>query len=119
MFRLFCFLLHWIENYTRNRPLQKMEYEMIKKLVLVGCALLFPVFASGSSALNEEQVKQSIIKESIAKYPGNCPCPYNSDRAGRSCGRRSAYSKPGGYAPLCYSNDVSKEMVQEWKKRHP
>lgn len=27
-----------------------------------------------------------IIAESIARYPGNCPCPYNTDRAGRRCG---------------------------------
>ena len=31
-----------------------------------------------------------------------CDCPYDIDRAGRRCGRRSAYSKPGGRAPVCY-----------------
>ena len=31
-----------------------------------------------------------------------CDCPYDVDRAGRTCGRRSAYSKPGGRSPQCY-----------------
>ena len=91
---------------------------MIKRLALIGFAVLFPLLASAKPALTDEQIKQRIIQESIAAYPGNCPCPYNSDRAGRSCGRRSAYSKPGGYAPLCYPDDVGKEMVQDWKKQH-
>jgi len=51
--------------------------------------------------------KQKIIQESLASYPGNCPCPYKTDRAGRSCGGRSAYSRPRGYAPKCYASDVS------------
>lgn len=60
---------------------------------------------------SDAQIKQRIIKESIDSYPGNCPCPYNADRAGRSCGRRSAYSRPGGYSPKCYPEDVSKAEV--------
>jgi len=90
---------------------------MMKRVVLICCALL-PVMAFGKSSLSDEQIKRQIIQESIAGYPGNCPCPYNADRAGRSCGRRSAYSKPGGYAPLCYPADVSKEMVLEWRVQH-
>lgn len=67
---------------------------------------------------SEAQIKQRIIRESIAAYPGSCPCPYNVDRAGRSCGRRSAYSRPGGYAPICYPNDVSRAQVEEWRRTH-
>ncbi|MBN8564773.1 MAG: SH3 domain-containing protein [Leptolyngbya sp. UWPOB_LEPTO1] len=33
---------------------------------------------------------------------GSCECPYDTDKRGRSCGRRSAYSRPGGAAPACY-----------------
>ena len=53
--------------------------------------LATPAFAQ---RLSDAQVKQQIIRESIASYPGPCACPYNTDRAGRSCGRRSAYSRP-------------------------
>ena len=38
------------------------------------------------------------------------------DRAGRKCGARSAYSKPGGRAPLCFPSDVSDEMVVRYRR---
>jgi len=66
--------------------------------------------------LADAQIREQLILQSIARYPGNCPCPYNVDRAGRSCGRRSAYSKQGGYAPLCFAADVSQEMVDAFRK---
>jgi len=66
-----------------------------------------PAVASSKSEAPTEEVKQYIIRQSIASYPGNCPCPYNTMRNGRSCGKRSAYSKPGGYAPKCYPSDVT------------
>ena len=59
----------------------------------------------------DAQVRQRLIKESIASYSGSCPCPYNTDRAGRRCGGRSAWSREGGYSPLCFDNDISKTMV--------
>ena len=38
--------------------------------------------------------------------------------AGQSCGRRSAYSRPGGAAPLCYAADVTAGMVADWTRTH-
>jgi hypothetical protein len=35
-------------------------------------------------------------------YTGSCDCPYDLDSAGRQCGARSAYSRPGGESPVCY-----------------
>ena len=67
--------------------------------------------AAPALAQSDAQIKQRLIRQSIAEYPGSCPCPYNTDRAGRSCGRRSAYSRPGGHAPLCYPSDVTPAMV--------
>lgn len=85
----------------------------------------FAFFAAGivataapALAQSDAQIRQRIIRESIASYPGSCPCPYNTDRAGRSCGRRSAYSRPGGYAPLCYPRDVSAAEVEAWRRAH-
>lgn len=75
-------------------------------------AALTPALAFQSDA----QVRQRIIRESIAAYPGPCACPYNVDRAGRSCGRRSAYSRPGGAAPICYPHDVSNADVEAWRR---
>ena len=62
-------------------------------------------------------VVQALIAQSQAAYPGNCACPYNTDRAGRSCGRRSAWSKGGGYAPLCYPQDVTSQMIADYLAR--
>ena len=62
-------------------------------------------------------IKNQIIAESIASYPGNCPCPYNLAKNGSHCGKRSAYSRPGGYSPLCYESDVTPEMIEAYKKR--
>ncbi len=33
---------------------------------------------------------------------GSCQCPYDIDKRGRTCGARSAYSKPSGERPACY-----------------
>lgn len=65
---------------------------------------------------SDAQIKQRIIRESIASYPGPCACPYSVMRNGRSCGGRSAYSRPGGYAPICYPNDVSQAQIVEWRR---
>jgi hypothetical protein len=68
-------------------------------------------------AQSDAQIKQQLIRQSIASYPSSCPCPYNIDRAGRRCGARSAYSRPGGYAPLCFPADVTQAMVREARRR--
>ncbi len=60
---------------------------------------------------NQGQTKspEQMINESIANYPGKCPCPYSIMSNGKKCGKRSAYSKPGGYEPLCYISDITDE----------
>jgi hypothetical protein len=73
---------------------------------------------SAASAQSEAQVKQQIIRQSIAAYPGPCPCPYSVMRNGRSCGGRSAYSRPGGYAPICYPADVTQAQIDAWRQSH-
>jgi hypothetical protein len=89
---------------------------------MVRCAVvaLFLSLASGQPKQADKtdvEVKQAIINESIASYRGNCPCPYNIDRAGHRCGKRSAYSRPGGATPVCYPDDVTQKMVDDYRKR--
>ncbi|WP_139793249.1 SH3 domain-containing protein [Ensifer aridi] len=67
--------------------------------------------------ISDSVITQRIIAESISGYSGSCPCPESRDRAGRRCGRRSAYSKPGGAAPLCYPGDVSRAMIDAFRSR--
>ncbi|NJO35635.1 MAG: hypothetical protein HC869_23735 [Rhodospirillales bacterium] len=73
----------------------------------VPCALAAP---------SDDEVKQLIIQESIASYPGNCPCPYNRAANGSKCGKRSAWSKPGGYSPICYPEEVTPQMIDQWRR---
>jgi hypothetical protein len=80
-------------------------------------------FAPVASAkgLTDAQVRKEIIKESIAEYQASghpCACPYNSAKNGSSCGKRSAYSRPGGAAPLCFDKDVTDSMVADWRRQH-
>lgn len=90
----------------------------MKCLVLVFLAALS--IAAGSIAhaaetkspgqLSNDQIKQEIIRRSIASYPGPCPCPYNIMRNGRRCGGKSAYSRPGGRSLVCLSVRVCRDV---------
>ena len=62
-----------------------------------------------------DKTPEQLINESIAKYPGQCPCPYSIMTNGYRCGKRSAYSKPGGYEPLCYESDIIGEEDRKSK----
>lgn len=72
---------------------------------------------SPARQLSDKEVRRLLIQQSIRRYPGSCPCPYNYDRGGRRCGGRSAYSRPGGRSPLCYEGDVTQEMVDRYRER--
>lgn len=79
-----------------------MNYVAGRRMALGLAACLLSL---GAPAGAQTDVQRQ-IRQSIAAYPGSCPCPYSTDRAGRRCGARSAYSRPGGRAPLCYPADV-------------
>ncbi len=89
-------------------------------LRLGAAALISTVIFSPSVAqrsLTDAQIKQEIIRQSIENYPGNCPCPYNTASNGSRCGGRSAYSRGGGYAPMCYAADVSAAQIAAYRRR--
>ena len=92
---------------------------MVKRAALfLGVLLACGASARAEQRLTDAQIKKILIAESIAAYPGPCPCPYNTAQNGSSCGRRSAYSRPGGAAPLCYPRDVTADMVAEYRDTH-
>ena len=68
-------------------------------------------------ALSDDQLRRAMIRQSIAQYSGVCACPYSRMRSGRRCGKRSAYSKPCGHAPLCYPKDISGAMLRRFRGR--
>jgi len=70
--------------------------------------------AAPSAQPSDAEVPQTIIQQSIVDYKATgdpCACPYDVARNGSICGRRTA----GGAAPLCYPQDVSTGMVQDWR----
>jgi len=77
-----------------------------------------PARRTAKKSLSDSQIKKLLIDESIAAYSGTCPCPYSRARNGSRCGKRSAYDREGGAAPLCYSSDVTAEMVQAYRDEH-
>ena len=87
-------------------------------LRLCAFALLVLTVPAFARSMTDAEIRQALIQESLASYPGNCPCPYNTDRRGHRCGGRSAYSRPGGYAPMCYAKDVGEEAVKAYRREH-
>lgn len=75
------------------------------------------ISAFAQANLTDDQIKQEIINQSRAAYSGVCACPYDRMRNGASCGTRSAYSKPGGAAPICYKSDIDQNMVDRYRNR--
>jgi hypothetical protein len=86
---------------------------LVRAAALVAAATL----AVPAAAQTDAQIRQRLIRQSIAAYGGSCACPYNVDRGGRRCGGRSAWSRPGGAAPLCYARDVTPAMIRASRGR--
>src|SRR6516165_6841908 len=59
--------------------------------------------------LTDEEIRQKILAASLANYNGPCPCPYS----GLYCKGRSAHDMHG--EPLCYSSDVTLEMIARFR----
>jgi hypothetical protein len=69
--------------------------------------------------LTDNRIRQRILQESQSHYSGRCVCQYQTrDSHGRSCkGRHEVIrEKP---QPLCYPSQVTREMVSDWRQRHP
>lgn len=77
-----------------------------------------PLAQGRTTTVSDETLRQQMIHESIEAYSGNCPCPYNTARNGSRCGKRSAHSRPGGEAPLCYASDITPAAVRAYRDRH-
>jgi hypothetical protein len=74
------------------------------------------MFSFSSFSFTKEEIsaaKKKMIQQSINSYSGSCPCPYNTTKRGHRCGKRSAYSKPGGASPLCYERDIAEESASK------
>jgi endonuclease YncB( thermonuclease family) len=77
-----------------------------------------PPASATSAAGSDQQIAKFLIRRSLASYTGSCACPEHTDRAGRRCGKRSAYLRPGGAVPLCYEHDVTPAMMAKYREAH-
>lgn len=116
------YTIRYLQNST-NLPSKlrqglNIQIALKKNLYLIPIVTLIISATVYAQSISDDDVRAMIIKESIASYPGNCPCPYNLAKNGSKCGKRSAWSKPGGYEPLCYVTDISEKMVQQYRQRH-
>jgi hypothetical protein len=67
--------------------------------------------------LRTETVVRLLIRESIARHPGPCACPYHPHRGRTLCKTRSAHSRGGPRAPLCFASDITPAMVAAYGER--
>ncbi len=88
------------------------------KFTFVFLLVSFTTFIYADKAiLSDSEIRKILIQQSVSKYPGNCPCPYFRVSNGSRCGKRSAWSRPGGYSPLCFKSDISEKMVNKYRSR--
>ncbi len=74
--------------------------------------------ASSALALTDGQVRDLMIKASIASFKGACPCPYSFTAEGLRCGTQSAWSKKDGTGPACYRQDIGDPAVADYRKQN-
>ena len=105
---MLAFFFHF--GHQRFYKFQSIEYRAF-------LFLLFSIILILNSNKIHSKSPEQIIKDSISQYPGKCPCPYSVMNNGKKCGKKSAYSKRGGFQPLCYLSDIEKKEKKIEKKR--
>jgi hypothetical protein len=76
--------------------------------------------AEGRGCSDGGAIAAIIVQASRNEYYATghpCACPNDRARNGSACGARSAYSRPGGAAPLCYPSDVTAAMIESYRQR--
>jgi len=88
---------------------------------LVGVFFWAMIRPAHSAGLSDADIAAKIVQESREAYLATghpCACPYDRARNGSSCGARSAYSRPGGASPKCFSADVPKAEIGAYRRRN-
>lgn len=87
-------------------------------LGLIGIFLLPAIIKSATATTaSNAAIREDIMRQSLAAYPGPCPCPYSVLRSGHRCDY-NAYEEPGGYEPICYVSDVNWLMLIRYRLAH-
>jgi hypothetical protein len=67
---------------------------------------------------SEDEVRRQIVQDSLARWQGECPCPYSYAWNGRQCADNSAYMKRVPNGPYCYPQDVPWHEINAWRRNH-
>jgi hypothetical protein len=86
--------------------------------VLVASAVFMAGACSQTSAadLTDNQIRDILVRSSIALYDGACACPTSLDNRGKPCGDRSAYKKDGHGGVLCARSDVKADTIKKYRE---
>lgn len=71
--------------------------------------------ADAKPTMDDVAIIAALIRISRSSYRGPCGCPDDTDRAGKSCGRRSAHDRPGGAVVHCASGDITPAMIASYR----
>jgi hypothetical protein len=89
------------------------------KYALIILVLTAPVFAQATAKEMTDAECASIIaqanRDAYYRTGRRCACPEDLATDGSRCGKRSAYSKPGGARPYCSPEDVPKAEIDRCK----
>lgn len=96
----------------------KLAPSLVRIAFATVASLMLVTPVAAQRTMTDAQIRQELIRQSIASYSGSCPCPYSVARNGSRCGGRSAYSRPGGASPLCYASDVTQAQVEAYRRRN-
>jgi hypothetical protein len=66
--------------------------------------------------LSDSEIRLLFVRVSTAAYTGECACPESVNSRGMLCGGNSAYRRGGGNRPLCYSTDVTDDMIRRYRE---
>ena len=68
--------------------------------------------------LTDAAIIALLIAASVAAYKAMgkpCACPSDTARNGSACGGRSAWSRAGGFKPLCFATDITPAMIAAYR----
>ncbi len=90
-----------------------MGRRTVAALVLIA---LLPSATVVAQHWSDDDIRKRIIEDSIARFGGDCPCPYSYAWNGRQCASNSAYMRhePELY---CYPQDEPPHLIRQYRER--
>jgi len=82
-------------------------------------ALAFVIANSAiAAAMTDNEVRHAIVHESKVRYANICACPYAARSHAKICNAGSGMARHIEVAPVCYSKDVTEQMIRDWRQRN-